>query len=321
MFRKLKTRLVLTNMGITSVVIIVVFSIIYIVSTQAAGKRPPIPENISFYSDEVQNVVSFTIREEKQAAAKDLLTMLIVSGISIEMLVFLISVVLAERAIRPVREAYEAQKVFIANASHEIKTPLAAISANLEAADIHNNRWIKYVEIETAKLATLNSELLTLARTDLMNETQSEMTDVAGLTNKTLASFEPRLKKVHLTRKITTDGKVRINVADYVQILGILMDNAVKYCDKKIRVSLNGRELVVENDGTVIAPEKLPYIFDRFYQVDKTAEGVGLGLSIAKSLAERNGWSLTAESGAVKADGTKAAATADVGVTKFMLKF
>ena len=130
MFRKLRNRLVLMNMGITSVMIVVIFTIIYVVSIQAAGKRPPIPENIAFYSDEVQNVVSFTIREEKQAAANDLLTMLIVSGISIEMLVFLISIVLANRAIRPVREAYEAQKVFIANASHEIKTPLAAISAS-----------------------------------------------------------------------------------------------------------------------------------------------------------------------------------------------
>ena len=126
------------------------------------------------------------------------------------------------------REAYEAQKVFIANASHEIKTPLAAISANLEAADIKGNKWISNVEIETAKLTNLNNELLKLARTDLMESGATEEVELVALTNRVLDRFEPRLGGKKLVRKINLSGKVKINISDFEQILSILMDNAVK---------------------------------------------------------------------------------------------
>ena len=307
MFKKLRNRLIFINLGITSLIILVIFTSIYMISTRSANQRPPIPENSLGYSGEVEDFIEDMIKDEKDAAARDLLIMLVVSGVAIEVLVAFISYYLAEEAIKPVREAYEAQKVFIANASHEIKTPLAAIAANLEAADIKGNKWISNVEKETAKLAELNGELLTLARTDLVADVSASEVNLAELTEKTLESMKPRMAKIKFTKEIKVSDKAKINAADFKQILEILMDNAIKYSDKHIDLTLDNHEVAIANDGTMISEKDLTHIFERFYQADKSAEGVGLGLSIAKSLAERNGWDLNAES--------------SDGKTEFVLKF
>ena len=299
MFRKLRNKLIFINLGITSLVVVIVFTVIYISSTRIADNRPPMPSDnrLEFeFSQDVEDFVEMSIEVERQTAARDLLITLIISGVTIEIMVAFISYFLAEEAIKPVRKAYEAQKVFIANASHEIKTPLAAIAANLEAADIKNNRWISNVEKETAKLTALNGELLTLARTDLVNTVNLEEVDLGAVLNREIKTFEPRLNGIDFEKNIATSEKIRINVADLVQIFNILLDNAIKYCDKKISMNLAGRELVVKNDGTVISEKDLAHIFDRFYQADKSAEGVGLGLSIAKTLADRNNWKISAKS-------------------------
>ncbi|MBQ9017936.1 HAMP domain-containing histidine kinase [Candidatus Saccharibacteria bacterium] len=300
MFKKLRNKLILINVGITTVVLVVAFSAVYFVSTHTANNRPPVPSEVTMQETtngvDINKIITFTIREEKQAAARDLLVMLIVSGIVVDVAVLFVSYLLAEQAIKPVREAYEAQKIFIANASHEIKTPLAAISANLEAADIHDNKWIDNVVIEADKLAALNGELLTLARTDLMTERHTEEVDVSEIVQVSLTRFNPRMKNLKLTKKIIKNEKAKINREDFVQIISCLMDNAVKYAGTKIRVELQPHRLTIANDGATISDQALPHIFERFYQADKTAEGVGLGLSIAKNLADRNGWDLSAKS-------------------------
>ncbi len=308
MFKKLKRRLILINLGITTTVLVATFTGIYLSATSAADKRPPIAESkVEMFSNDMERVVRVSIEEEKQAAANDLLRMLIIAGVAIEVVVAVVSYFLAEEAVRPVSEAYEAQKLFIANASHEIKTPLAAISANLEAADIQGNKWIKNIETETEKLTRLNTDLLTLARTDLVATSEERVVNVNELVAKVVESFEPRLTKIDFKKSITLgNDKVKTHPEDLEQILRILLDNAIKYCDTKIRLKVETHTLSVSNDGAKIAPKDLEHVFERFYQTDKSAEGVGLGLAIAKTLAERNGWKL--------------AATSD-RVTKFVLNF
>ena len=294
MFRKLRNRLILINFSISSVVILITFTAIYISSTRSADMRPPMM-SVSIDS-EASKLFDAWIRSEREAAARNLLLSLIVSGIGIELAVVFISYYLAEEAIKPVKEAYESQKVFIANASHEIKTPLAAISANLEAADIKNNHWIDNVAMETEKLTALNSELLTLARTDLVNTATSEEVNVKELVEKQLKSFEPRMKDIKFKKELNVSDKVKVNANDFSQLLSILMDNAIKYSDNKITLTLEDHVLKVTNDGATISKDALPHVFDRFYQADKNSEGVGLGLSIAKSLADRNHWNLSVKS-------------------------
>ena len=294
MFRKLRNRLILINFSISSVVILITFTAIYISSTRSADMRPPMM-SVSIDS-EASKLFDAWIRSEREAAARNLLLSLIVSGIGIELAVVFISYYLAEEAIKPVKEAYESQKVFIANASHEIKTPLAAISANLEAADIKNNHWIDNVAMETEKLTALNSELLTLARTDLVNTVTSEEVNVKELVEKQLKSFEPRMKDIKFKKELNVSDRVKVNANDFSQLLSILMDNAIKYSDNKITLTLEDHVLKVTNDGATISKDALPHVFDRFYQADKNSEGVGLGLSIAKSLADRNHWNLSVKS-------------------------
>ena len=294
MFQKLRNRLILINFSISSVVILITFTAIYISSTRSADMRPPMM-SMSIDS-EASKLFDAWIRSEREAAARNLLLSLIVSGIGIELAVVFISYYLAEEAIKPVKEAYESQKVFIANASHEIKTPLAAISANLEAADIKNNHWIDNVVMETEKLTALNSELLTLARTDLVNTVTSEEVNVKELAEKQLKSFEPRMKDIKFKKELNVSDKVKVNANDFSQLLSILMDNAIKYSDNKITLTLEDHVLKVTNDGATISKDALPHVFDRFYQADKNSEGVGLGLSIAKSLADRNHWNLSVKS-------------------------
>ncbi len=307
MFNKLRNKLILINLGITTVVIVAVFAGIYGIFTHSANQRPPIPQNKpDIFADEVEDFVQSSIENERQQSAQNLLVTLVVSGIAIELIVALVSYFLAEEAIKPVKKAYDSQKVFIANASHEIKTPLAAIAANLEAADIHGNKWIANVEKETAKLTELNNELLALARTDLVKKKTVAETRIDTLILDSLNGFESRLGDITLDSRIAP-VTAKIDADDFKQIFDILMDNAIKYCDREIVVSLNTSELTVMNDGAVIPKKDLAHIFDRFFQVDKTANGVGLGLSIAKTAAENNGWKLD-----VKSDDNK---------TMFILKF
>ena len=299
MFNKLRNKLIWINLGITTVVILSAFAAIYLFATQSAQNRPPRVEvtmgedKMEFYSEDFERALA----NERQAAAQDLLIMLVVAGIAIEVIVAVISYFLAEEAIKPVKEAYESQKVFIANASHEIKTPLAAIEANLEAADISGNHWIDNVTRETEKLSALNSELLALARTDLVDTVEMREVDLNKLIAETLESFEPRLAKIDFKKTISYDDhKVKTNPEDLTQILRILLDNAIKYCEHKIILTVDDKKIVIKNDGAKIAKADLLHVFERFYQTDKSAEGVGLGLSIAKSLADRNHWKLSVSS-------------------------
>lgn len=307
MFRKLRNKLIFINLAITTLIILTAFTAIYLFATRSANERPPMSNNSDVFSIEIERLIQESINEEKQAAARDLLVTLIVSGITIEVIVALMSFYLAEESIKPVREAYEAQKVFIANASHEIKTPLAAISANLEAADIHGNKWINNVEKEVEKLSALNGELLTLARTDLVEDSVLDEVDLKKVTAECLKGFESRLAGKTFKPKYSVHGKVKLSRRDYEQVLGILMDNAIKYANKLITLEITDERLVVGNDGAVISEKDLPHVFERFYQADKSSEGVGLGLSIAKSVAMRNGWELSVDS--------------DAKMTRFVLEF
>ena len=297
MFKKLRNKLILINLGITSIVIFIVFSGIYIFSTHSANNRPPLNITVSTGQNEYyKDIFLHVLNNEKESAARELLIILIVSGVAIEIIVALVSYYMAEEAIKPVREAYEAQKIFIANASHEIKTPLAVILANLEAADIKNNHWIDNIEKETTRLAKLNSELLLLAKTDLTSEQEIKETDIAGLVKRTIESFKPRLEDKKLITNIKVKNKIKLNTSDFEHIINILLDNAIKYSKSKINISLTEKEFTISNDGAIISEEDIAHIFERFYQVDKSSDGVGLGLSIAKSLVDRNNWKLTAKS-------------------------
>lgn len=314
MFRHLRNRLIIMNLTVTTIVLAVAFSMIYIVAQGAAEQRKSITADISAgYTQFVIQTMNERIQYERSAALSSLLASLIIVGISVEVAVAFFSYIFAEAAIRPVKDAYESQKIFIANASHEMKTPIAAIMANLEVADIQDNPWINNVSHEVKSLADLNQELLALARVENSMSSVSRTTELVNLkdlVSQTIAPFQPRIKsqKIHLTiNSPAKASKVKLAKNTLAQILTILMDNAIKYCDKTITINLTNKSISIVNDGTTISTDNLSRIFDRFYQTNKSSEGVGLGLAIAKSLADHEDWKLTA--------------TSDASTTTFTLEF
>lgn len=303
MFHSLRNRLILINLAITTIVLVVAFSTIYMIARSSLKSRPPVTVNTLEYSTTVVEVVQERVISDRRATLDSLLTSLITTGIMVELAVAIASYFWAEAAIHPIKEAYESQKTFIANASHEIKTPLAAISANLEAADIQDNRWIDNISREVQALTCLNRDLLALAKIDASSVTVTSQpakpVALAPLIQSVTSDFEARLsaKKINLQVSLTP-AKPRLTAvrADLEQLLGILLDNAIKYCDHEIRLTYQDRKLSLQNDGQTIPPSDLPHIFERFYQTDKSSSGVGLGLAIASAIAKRNHWQLSADS-------------------------
>ena len=313
MFKKLKLKFILTNIITSASVILVAFSSIYIVALNTSyareGKREfnpaaTFPDFRLQDQNEIENRLNAEITEqiksEREASLRSLLISLIVSGVAVEAIIALLSVYLAEQSVKPVRDAYNAQKDFIANASHEIKTPLAVIQANLEAADIQNNKWLDNAMKKAEDLAELNNQLLDLARSEsFADDIKQADVNLAKTVASTIDSFEPKAeaegKTITSSFCIPKDYKTRLNKKAFEQILNIYLDNAVKYAKYTVGVNIKKDRIAVISDGKPIAESKLPHLFDRFYQADKTSEGVGLGLAIAKSVAEKNGWKVYAE--------------------------
>lgn len=255
-----------------------------------------VPEDAPSYNINIKNILNERINTERSSSLSSLLGTLIATGLILEAIVMVASFFLAEKSIKPVREAYEAQKLFIANASHEIKTPLAAIEANLEAADIKGNHWIENVATETEKLSKLNSELLFLTKTDLEKpEKNPEKIDLKKFIIEKINTKESLIGE-KTVKIIGKNHEISLEKSDFENFFDIFFENALKYSENLIEISINENILTIKNDGKKIPPEKLPHIFDRFYQADKSSDGIGLGLSIAKSLAEKNNWKISVAS-------------------------
>lgn len=310
MFKKLKLKFILTNVITSTAVLMIAFSSIYLVAKNTNDKREYKPvfessDQMSIqmteqFNEQIKHRMDEQIRAEREASLQTLLISLIVSGVAVEAIIALLSIYLAEQSVKPVRDAYQAQKDFIANASHEIKTPLAVIQANLEAADIKNNKWLDNVAKKAEDLTELNNQLLALARSESFDEEikQSEV-NLKKLVMNSIDAFEPKAeeqkKTITFSFCIPDDYKVKLNRKAFEQILNIYIDNGIKYAKNTIGINIKKNRITVISDGKPIPEAKLPHLFDRFYQADKTSEGVGLGLAIAKSVAEKNDWKVYAE--------------------------
>lgn len=298
MFRQLRNRIILMIMLATTSIVVVSFSLIYYgsaVSQRTRGEEMPVPRE--FRVEAFEDTFREAMRQEREERLRDLAVTLIAVGVGIELIMLLISYLYAEKAIQPVKQAYEQQREFIANASHELKTPIAAIRANFEALDSTEEPWTSNIDAELTHANQLVLDLLTLARTDdIATVTKRKKADLAKIVRDKVKVIEPRLNG----KKISVDApetiEIETYVSDFEQVLNILLDNAVKYSKSKIEVSLAAGTLTVKNNGKTIPKDKQEKIFERFYQVDKTANGTGLGLAIAKAVADKHRWQLAVES-------------------------
>lgn len=231
-------------------------------------------------------------------------------GIICWILMLLLVILLSRKAIRPIAENMERQKQFVTNAGHEIKTPLAIIQANTDAIELYNgeNKWSKNIKEQVDRLNRLMKNLLMLAR---MDEGAAEITEsdfsLSELLSDSVHTFTESmlLKGITLQTKIQEAVILHADREQIAQLISILLDNAVKYTNENgsilIHLKKTDKKVMLQVQNTCsqlpdVSPNKL---FDRFYRADKArtqkAGGYGIGLSVAKSIAEMNKGNITAE--------------------------
>ncbi len=301
MFKKLRNRIIITTMVITTAVLILSGVLIIVFSsTTRPEPKPQEPDfsipNPTLYDD--QEIQEFIRNDRKEGDERLLVTLLCVGAI-IEVVAFLIVYYASQKIVEPVKDSYNKQKLFIANASHELKTPLAVIEANIEALDVDkkNEKWKRNIEHEVTHANKLVLDLLQLARMDAGNNNSvPEEFDLNKEIKDHIELFKPRFSGTISYKSNAKSKTFLLPKQDILQVLDILLDNATKYGHKKITVVLNNDSIKVTNDGTTISKKDLSKIFDRFYQTDKTKDGSGLGLAIAKALCTQNNWQIKAHS-------------------------
>lgn len=224
---------------------------------------------------------------------------------------------LAHWAVKPIDTAWKQQRQFVADASHELKTPLTVIMTNAELIqnpgydDESRARFCSSILVMTGQMRKLVEQMLELARADdLRTQTLFSHVDLSVLASDAILPFEPVFfeKNLILESEIAENVLVNGDASQLRQLIDILLDNAQKYsrANGTTRVTLKRRGkhhviLSVANEGDSIAAEDLQSLFKRFYRADKarTRNGsFGLGLSIAETIAAQHNGKIWAESGA-----------------------
>lgn len=235
----------------------------------------------------------------------DLFILCLAAGLAGIFLLFLAVLFLSRWMIRPVEDTLEKQKQFIADASHELKTPLTIISANAEvlSSSLGENKWLAHILEQIGRMNALIRELMDLARMDAAQKALpmapfdlSRVVATAALSFESLAYESGKTYRMDIPEGISYQG----DESAIRQLVTILLDNAFKYADERgtIVISLirkgEKRTLSVMNTGKGISSEEQKHIFERFYRSDASrsrlsgsdeqAGGYGLGLSIAASI-------------------------------------
>lgn len=224
-------------------------------------------------------------------------------------IMFILVSVFSKKAIKPVTQTFEKQKQFITDASHEIKTPLAIISANTDVLELCNGKseWTDSIRNQTTRLSSLVANLLTLSK---MEEVQPQLTfcdfclsnavTQTATPFKTLAQTQNKQVEINVTPNIRYTG----DESSIRMLISILMDNAIKYASNngQIKISLlqqsKSVRLEVFNTCENIDEKELTKVFDRFYRMDSSRAretgGYGIGLSIAKAIVQTHKAKITA---------------------------
>ena len=228
---------------------------------------------------------------------------------------FVVSVLLSRWLVRPVEESWRRQQQFVADASHELKTPLTVLLADADILLGHpddtirsQSRWVEHLRDEGLRMKGLVEDLLFLARGDAGDrERPRGRVELSQVCEGCVMSFEPLAFEAGLVLEssvapgvgVTGDGE------ELRRLCAILLDNACKYCGPggTVRITLEGggeAALTVHNTGEPIPAEDQAHLFERFYRADaargREKGGYGLGLSIAAAIVERHGGKIAVRS-------------------------
>lgn len=271
-----------------------------------------INNSTSLITGNSHNVVFLDITDTMNNLNNLLFTFILV-GIIMLGVIYLISLYFAKKSVEGIESAWIQQKQFVADASHEFKTPIAVINANANALLLENqnqdSKWIDYIKNETVRMNHLVSDLLYLAAMeDMDNHFESMPVNISNLINKIILSMEAIIyeKDINLEPSIESDIFLQSDASKLEQVMIILIDNAVKYTPAQGNIFISLKrvhksiEFSVENSGEGIEAEDLDKLFDRFYRKDAARTGIdnsyGLGLPISKVIVERMGGKIKVES-------------------------
>ena len=226
-----------------------------------------------------------------------------------EIMIFAFTYLITKWIITPVSKSFEKQKIFIADASHELKTPLAVMIANADAYfNDKNDKWVRNMKNESERMIKLVTELLDLASTEQEQDIMMEQNNLSNIIEGSILTFESLFYDNNIKLKYAIDSDVKMNCNEnlIIELMSILIDNAIKHCKEKGRVFVNlykkNKQIILEvkNTGLPIKKEDQEKIFERFYKVDESrnrnSNNYGLGLAIAKNIVERHNGSISAYS-------------------------
>ena len=259
-------------------------------------------------------IISFLSREHLNERLKENISHGACAGL-ISLLVFgAISIRLASMALAPVEKAWEQQKQFLADASHDLKTPLTVIIANNNIVASHRYqtvesqmKWIESTNEEAGRMTELVNKMLELAKSEAAkDELRIGEIDLSELVENSILQFEVVAfeKNISIESGIQPNMIARTHGPTFSKVLEILFDNAIKYSEENGKISIalyqSGKKIyfTINNRGEYIKPEEIPHVFERFYRTNKerNIKGHGLGLSIAKKKCDMLGCKLTVES-------------------------
>ena len=217
-----------------------------------------------------------------------------------EIVIILISKALTKRITKPASDAFDKQKDFIADASHELKTPLAVIMASSDElkSDKKNEKYVENIKYESERMSTLIKGLLDLSKLEKgvsINNYKEE--DLSKIIERTCLTFD----SVAFEQNIKIDTKIEDNIIfhcskeEMERLVSIILDNAVKHSEKDSTITVKAQKdknnimIDITNKGDPIKEGDEEKIFERFYRADKgrnrEANRYGLGLAIAKNIA------------------------------------
>ena len=228
----------------------------------------------------------------------------------------IISIYLTNKSIKPIKDVFDKQKQFIADASHELKTPLTIIKTNTSLVlsnpedTVKNQRkWINYINLQTDRMSELVNEMLSLAKLDTEENTLVlSPINISKIIESMILQFDAIIYEngINLYTKIDNDIFITGDKESIKKLFSIIMDNAIKHTNNNgsIYVNLildkNTVKLSIKNTGKGISSEHIEKIFERFYRVDSSrvreTGGYGLGLSIANSIVEQHKGNIYAKS-------------------------
>ena len=261
------------------------------------------------YAFQAPNTLTIVDNTSAKAKLESLLKTSILIFVLIEIIIIILTVEITRWIIKPVIESFNRQKQFVADASHELKTPIAVIMANAEALEKEpeEKKWLNNIKSEADRMNELVTSLLDLAKLEEGKEVQQEE-NLSKIVEMSVLTFESLMyeNKIELEYDIQKDINIKCNSSQIKQLVAILIDNAIKHSETNGKISIalkkqkNDTVLTVSNRGKEIPKEIREKIFERFYREDESrnrdTNRYGLGLAIAKNIVENHNGKISVES-------------------------